>query len=207
MTTSSVRPTERVICALPTDMRPVARVRGIALVLSVAAIRRAGFEAEYASAASPAFAERMRNIVPTDWVPVDVAVEHYRVLDRVIANEQERLKLGHSAGAGAHGTVVGVLARALRATQQPVLWKVLERFDMIWSRLADGGGAEVRSISDRQARIVFHGLPIADLGYVRTAFQGHIEINVRTLEPTARVSVLQYRNDGLIHFNVTWGSA
>ena len=157
----------------PGGRPPVARVRGSVIASSLNAARAAGREEQYFRAlAEPAHAE-IRSIVTSGWLPVEVAMEHYRAMDSLGFTRSEAQKNGRFVVDRIEGSYVATVVRGLGRQVGPI--PLLERLPTSRARMLDGGDVAVRVTGPKDARIEMLGTCLARYEYVRYGWAGMFE--------------------------------
>jgi hypothetical protein len=107
------------------------------------------------------------------WLPIEVALAHYRACDALQLPQADIVAIGREVTSQVHGTL---LARFVRlATGAGVTpWTVLERLQVLWQRVWTGSGVAVIKLGPKEARVEIAGWPCAESLYCRVAIRGAI---------------------------------
>lgn len=157
--------------APPARAVPVSRVRSTLLSSSIAEVRKLGKYERYAKLLPPQHVESIEALVPGVWLPLDLAMVHYRACDGLSLTQEEMLAMGASVGARVQSSVISTLTRlATGAGATP--WIAYAQSDRLWQRMFEGGGVTIRKLGPKEAEIEMSQLPLARFEYFRTSFCG-----------------------------------
>jgi hypothetical protein len=160
-----------VILALPAKNNPVKHMRSTILLGSIASLRAAGHIDAYRSALEPRHHETLFQAVAGIWIPLDVAMAHYRACESLGLAPDKVVELGRSTFDKTGGTLFGTVLRLAKgAGVNP--WTVLPQLQRFWDRGYDGGGIRVLRLGPKEARIELVQCAIADSSYFRYALRG-----------------------------------
>jgi hypothetical protein len=148
------------------------RVRSTLLLSSIQSLRARGLFDRYAANLEAAHHTAVFEMVAGVWLPMDVALAHYRASDALGLSPEEQAGMGRDVNVRVQGSVLGLLARTARdAGVTP--WVIMGSLGRLWDRVFDGGGGvEVRKTGPKDARAEVVGLPLLKVGYFRHAFRG-----------------------------------
>lgn len=105
------------------------------------------------------------------WLPIEVAVAHYKACDALALSSVDVLAIGREATNRVHGTILSTFVRLARnAGITP--WMALPRMQELWARIWMGGGVSVIKLGPKEARIEIAGWPCAASPYCRIALRG-----------------------------------
>jgi hypothetical protein len=159
-----------VLLPFPASAAPVRHARSTILLGSIASLRKAGHFEAYSSALSPAHREALLQAVAGTWIPLDVALAHYRACASLGLTADAEAELGSSTFAQA-GSIFGTIMR-LGKSAGVTPWTVLPQFQRFWDRGYDGGGIRVLRLGPKEARMDLIQCPLADIRYYRNACRG-----------------------------------
>jgi hypothetical protein len=166
-----VTETESVVLAYPSRCAPVAKARSTLLVGSVDSLRRAGHYDRYWGLLEPAFQDAVLHAVVGTWLPLDVALAHYRACDAIGLTPDEEVALGRSTFESAGTVIFGTILKMAKGSGVSP-WTVLPHYQRFWDRGYDGGGIRVLRLGPKEARIELVQCPLADHRYYRNALRG-----------------------------------
>jgi hypothetical protein len=110
--------------------------------------------------------------VAGDWVPLEVAVAHYRAADALGLSADEQFELGRTAADRVQNSLLGTLARVTKGAGVTP-WVGLDYFQRLWDRMLQGGSGAVYALGPKEARAEVHGLPhLPEIAYFRNGWRG-----------------------------------
>jgi hypothetical protein len=178
--------------------------RGTWLAGSIRALRARGLHEAYFAALPLESADAIRASIAGEWLPVSVAVDHYRAIDGLGLSYADQVAIGREVALHAQGAAVDVaakLARGLGATP----WTVFGQLDRIWRRTWIGGAVAVLRAGPKDARVRIVRWPCASVAYCRSAMCG---VLTGLAEPVAhRVFVspiARESDDQVLGYRVAW---
>jgi hypothetical protein len=155
------------------QMQPVTAVRSTLLRASLDAVTELGKRPDYFLLLPMELHDAMEGLVVGEWLEIGVAAEHYRAIDQLGISDDQAYRIGRRVSDRVQKSYAGTVLRALGASVTP--FSALERAPAFWARLIEGGGLVVYATGPKDARIEFHGFPLARFAYIRHAFRGIIE--------------------------------
>jgi hypothetical protein len=167
------RPLSILPCARE-DVPLVTQARSTILTASIAALRQRGLVERYFGALPPQHRVTMRSLVAGTWVPIDLALVHYRACEAMALSGDEIEALGLDVAGRLHSTFLGTLLRATRGLGVGP-WGGLKHYDRLWNRLFVGGAAWAFKLGPNEIRVEVHGLPLCEVPYFREAFR-HLQL-------------------------------
>jgi hypothetical protein len=162
-----------VLIALPEVLRPVTAVRSTLIQSSLESMRKRGHYDRYLTLVAPAYRARILETIAAEWLDMDLALAHYTACDALGLGHDELLEIGEGVGEYIQGTFVAMIVRRARVLGLTP-WVPLAQFQRLWDRLMTGGGVSLTRTGPNEARAEACLLPLAQLGYFRTAFCGVI---------------------------------
>lgn len=199
---------ERVLAELPFpkgQVPPVTKVRGTLLASSVRNVRDRGLNDAYFSFLEPELHDAIRGLVPSTWIPVDVALGHYRSIDQLDLTGADHWAMGRVVAERVQHGWAGTVIRGLKASGAVTPVQVLGRFPTAWDRLFQGGASAVVQTGPKDIRVEAYGMPMSRGVYFRNAWSGMFE---STLELVARKVYVRelpnHRSDTTCAFAISW---
>ncbi len=158
----------------PSALPPLTRVRSTLVVSSLRALEEQGLVDRYFRLLPATLAPDVRGAIAGTWLPVDLAVAHYRACDALGLTISEQIEMGRRVGDKIQGTLLGTLVTmAKQAGVGP--WTFLERLDRLYERLAVGGGIAVTRVADKDALVDIYRVPTFEIPYFAIAYRGVIQ--------------------------------
>jgi hypothetical protein len=167
---------EEAICALtvPRAMVPVmTQVRSTLLGSSMMVVRERKLLDTYLARLPGEHHETMLTLAAGTWLPIALALDHYRVMDSLDLTADEQFAIGRDVTVKLHQSVVGTFVR-LATSSGATPFTVLAHFDRLWARLMMGGSGVVYKTGPKEARIECIQCPLAHIRYFRNAWRGLI---------------------------------
>jgi hypothetical protein len=162
------------LASAPAALPPVTRVRSTLITSSLRALEERKLTELYFKLLAKEHASEIRDAIAGVWLPVEVAIAHYRACDALGMTNSEQLEMGRRVGDKIQGTLLGTLVTvAKQAGVSP--WTFLERLDRFYERLAVGGGVAVTRLADKDALVDLYKVPLFDIPYFSTAWRGVIQ--------------------------------
>ena len=187
-------PSEIVIAhpALGKRAEPVRRVRSTIIAAGVATLRANGHFDTYADALEGESRDALLATVAGAWLPVELALAHYRACDTLQLSHAERLAIGLTVGSSAHDSLLlGLKQLASAAGVTP--WTLVSQYERLWSRTFDGGGFRILKVGPKDGVIELNQLPLAASPYFRSAFCG---VNLSGLNLVTRKAFVRVQAGG-----------
>ncbi len=163
-----------VVVPFDADAGPVQRVRSTVLLASLTSLREANQEAAWARLVDAEAREAIATAPAGVWLPVDVALAHYRAIDALELPAEEMAAIGRRVSERVSGTLLGTMADLARgAGVTPwTLYKHIQRF---WNRAYDGGAIRVVRHAPKEAVLDMVKCPLVDVRYYRLSLLGHLQ--------------------------------
>jgi serine/threonine-protein kinase len=141
------------------------------LTASRATLREMGHFEAYEKQIDPAYRDRLREMVPGVWLPMDVARAHYTAADHLGLPTPTLVEIGMAATKRANATTLSFMTRmAQGAGATP--WTLLAQVQRLWSLTADDGAMGVARLGPKEAHFEVQGYPLAGIHYNRVTMRG-----------------------------------
>jgi hypothetical protein len=150
---------------------PVTRVRSTLLASSLLSLRERGLMREYEKLLPAELHDAVLNAVTGSWLPVEVAMAHYRAADALQRPVPEQYAAGEYVAARIQNSVLGTLVRVAKGAGVTP-WTGLEYFPRLWDRLLMGGSPAVYQLGPKEARVEIHGVPMVEFACFRNGWRG-----------------------------------
>lgn len=138
------------------------------MISSLLTMRAHGDYDRYLASLTPAFRELIVSLVPSQWLPIDVAHDHYRACWALGLSRREIAERGMVVTKHIHNVVLALGVRmAKEAGVTP--WAVFARLDKLWERIWRGGSVSVIKQGPKDALIEVVQFSCAREPYCRAA--------------------------------------
>ena len=148
-------------------------VRGTVIMSSQQSVRDAGLFERYAELVEPAERAAVLSPLATEWLPVSVAVAHYRACERLGLSDSAIDTLARSTGSRINTIYLRGMLR-LTDTTPRFAWSHAQR---IWSRTWAGSTLEVSEAGPKDVRVELVGSECCEIPYFRRALGGFFARN------------------------------
>ena len=145
------------------------------VVSSLGTIRELGHEAAYFRNLPREHHETLTTAVAATWIPIDVAVAHYRACDALGLSSDEQIAIGRRVADKMKGTVFGTMVKMAREVGVTP-WSFLGRIDRFWNRCGQGGGVETARVGPKEARLRLVACELGSVEYFRNAMSGVLQV-------------------------------
>ena len=170
----SVEAAKNVLLPFPAarDLVPAStQFRSTWLSASLRSLRERHLYDSYLGSIPVCYRDAVQSTVVGVWLPVDVAVAHYRACDALALSPAEIFAIGSEVTRRVHGTLLTTAVRL--ATEAGVTpWTILAQLNRIWGRIWIGGGVGVFRSGPKEARLEIVGWPCSSVPYTRVAMRG-----------------------------------
>lgn len=185
----------------PGEVPLATQVRGTVLLGSLRSLRARALGDRYLALLEPGHREVIASLTAATWLPVEVALAHYRACEALELDRDTIEAIGRESGLFVNQTVRSIVSGISREVGVTP-WFALGNAQKFRARTWVGGSIAVYKLGPKDARFEWIQFPIAHIPYVRVAlgaFAGAIgglfarSMFVRDLQPHARGSTLNYR--------------
>jgi hypothetical protein len=176
-------------------------VRNTVLLTSQRAMRSRGVFDDYVARIESRYREPLVALTAGAWLPLDVAVAHYRACDHLNLDREMILSIGAESGRFLNQTVLSTVFKLSReAGVSP--WTALPHTNRLIARTWEGSTCGVFRLGPKEARLEWIGQPVSSIPYFRVAFAGFIHgilslfadvVHVRELPRFCSFTTLGYR--------------
>ncbi len=160
-----------ILLPFPKPIAPLTAVRSTVLLGSIAVIRESPHWSAYEQGLDPQHRETLLTSVAAAWLPVPVALAHYRACDALPLSSDEQVANGRRAFDHSRGVLFGTAVKmAKQAGATP--WTLLAYFDRFWARGYQGGGVQVARVGPKEAHLDIMQAPLLEVRYLRNVMRG-----------------------------------
>jgi hypothetical protein len=144
--------------------KPVVEARSTLIVSGIQMLRAQGLYERYVSLLAPTVREQMMALVAGLWIPGDLALEHYRTVDRLGLPKTTIEAIGAEVAKAAYKTVlarVPTTSRGTDATPWIILLLSHRNLDLNWR----GSDMMITKEGPQEAIFIWAGQPCASVPY------------------------------------------
>jgi hypothetical protein len=175
---------------------PLVGVRRMLVHSSIAELGAFGFYDRYCEIIDRGSLDHIRELIGPGWMPVELALEHYRACDALNLSDDALLDAGMRAGdkMGSALLVAGAQPQVESRDRSP--WPLLQAFARMGRRIYDGASAQYVKTGPNSLRIEYVGNPLFAFHYYRVAHCGFLRQAFRALNVDVDdVTLTPYRAD------------
>ena len=188
----------------PGALSPVAEVRSTILVSGIQALRSRGLYERYVAALSPSVREKMQALVPGEWLPIEIGLEHYWAADKLALEPRVIEGIGVEVAERINKSVLSVavqLSRRVGVTPWSALSLVHRINDLNWR----GGDIAVYKTGPKEALYEWLGQPCASIPYFMTSFGGYLRALASLFSDKAHARPMQERwGPKTVSYRLSW---
>lgn len=154
------------------DGARVKAVRSTLISSSLATLKQEGLFDAYLARLPAEHRDRILLTIAPEWLPIEVGEAHYRTCDSLGLSDKQLERLGELVSERIMGTFLGTLVRTSGRNVGATPWIPLGKYDMLWSRLMQGGACTVERVGPKDATIRAHGCSLFETHYFQVAYNG-----------------------------------
>lgn len=155
----------------PKPLEPVTALRSTLITSSQASLRERSLFERYHALLAAEHRQKLLNLVAGEWLPLEVALAHYRACEALALGADEQVAIGKDVSRRVCETFLGLVVKAARGVGMTP-WLVLSRGNTMQSRLCVGGGIRVTKLGPKAARIELARMSHLSIPYVRHGLVG-----------------------------------
>ena len=202
-----MRPEDKVVVPFqypPTAVAPVRQVRSTLLSASLRVVHSMGWEARYYAALPKTLHTEIQQLPAGIWIPVGLAMAHYRACDSMNLTATERDTIGEDVSVRTSRAFIGTLGKAASgAGVNP--WHFLKSVHRIWGRMMDGGDNAIYEAGPKEALVVLVGCPLVEIPYFRAGLLAYYRAITRVLSRVVYTrEVSEHRKPAGLGFRLSW---
>lgn len=179
-------------------------VRGTVLLSSLRSLRKRDLLDRYMASLNVAYHPEVMSITAPTWYPIPLADAHYSACDALNLSAVVAQEIGTESSRFINESVVRTLARASReAGATP--WSALSLIPRLMERTWQGGAIGIWRVGPKDARLEWHGQPVARHPYYRVALQGFTNALVTMFARTGVVRQIATRGPpSMVALRISW---
>ncbi len=148
-------------------------IRSTLVVSALQTVRARGLMDKYRETLPASAQERITSLVAGSWIPVELALDHYRAMDRLQLTNEEIDGIGADVAARVNKSVLSIaVSLSKRAGATP--WTALSVSHRINDTNWRGSDIAIYRLGPKEARYDWLGQPCASVPYFVTAFGGFL---------------------------------
>jgi hypothetical protein len=179
-------------------------VRSTLLCSSVQALRARGLFDMYLAALPKPRHSEILSLIPGLWLPIDLAVAHYRACDSLALTPHEIESIGAEVAERIHHSFIGVVVKVSReadATPWNLMGHARRLRDLTWR----GSDVAVFKLGPKEARFEWVGIPCAQSRYYKSSFQGFLRAHIELFSRKAyAVPLGVYCTEKALAYRCSW---
>jgi hypothetical protein len=151
----------------------VTEVRSTLIVSAIQTFRARGLHAQYLETLGPDLRERIVSLIAGQWIPVDLAIEHYRAADGLGFDSATIDAIGADVADRVSKSSLSIMvkmSKSVGVTPWTALANAHRLNDINWR----GGDVRVWKLGPKDARFDWHGQPCAQVPYFVISFGGFL---------------------------------
>ncbi|MBL8719432.1 MAG: hypothetical protein JNL79_25820 [Myxococcales bacterium] len=148
-------------------------IRSTLVSASLLALRERGLSDAYYKHLPPELHMTVQTIVAGSWVPIDLAVAHYRAVDALGLAAAEQVAIGSDVGVRVQASLLGVIFRLAKGGGATP-WTALSIYPKLRERIFRGSDTRIVRIGPKDARVENFGIPLVAIPYFRNAWRGMV---------------------------------
>jgi hypothetical protein len=187
------------------DEPMMTHARGTLILASRKSLERRGWFERYKAHLPSQHELTIASSTASTWLPVDVALAHYRACEALGLSEDEQLALGAAVVHALQKTFLGSVVRtASKGTGLSPL-PALQKFFHLYARSFKGGGSRMVRIGPKDVRAEFVGNQAAAIRYFRVAYRGFITAGCETFAQRVVTAELgAYASPTSVAYRIAW---
>jgi len=187
----------------PERVAPVDHVRGTLINTSLQTLREMSLFDAYFQRLPQKEHERILSIVAGTWVPIDVALLHYRTCESLDVGPSTLAEIGNSVSKRFQGTFLSTVLRVAAGSGGVTPWTPLTQIQRLYDRVFQGGAVSVAKLGPKEARTDFIGNPLCSVGYYRGGLKAII---AATADLFSRKAIVREVRSGetSVSYRVSW---
>lgn len=147
----------------------VTHCRGTLIVSSLEVLRRQGHFARYATLLPSESREELLATMPTSWLPISLAAQHYRACNDLGLSLPALDAIADEVGNRVASTFLATFLRSTRNVGGTP-WHSLKQADLLLPRVLQGGSMHIFKVGPKDARVETRGLSLLQIPYFSRAF-------------------------------------
>ena len=185
---------------------PLSAVRRMLVHSSIAELAQLDLYDRYCKVIDDRALDRIKELIGPGWMPVDLALEHYRACDELQLKEEIIVEAGQRAGEKMGSALLVAGAQPQVEAKERSQWPLLPAFARMGRRIYEGASAQYVKTGPNTLQIEHIHNPLFSFHYYRVAHGGFLRQAFRALNvEVADLAFVAYRPDkGAIEVRLTF---
>lgn len=148
---------------------------------SIAELAQLGVHDRYSELIDRRLLEQIMDLIGPGWMPIELALEHYRACDRLQLSDKIIVEAGERAGDKLGSALLVAGGQPETQTNDRSPWSLLPAFARMGRRIYEGASAQYVRTGSKSLRIEHLRNPLFGLHYYRVAHGGFLRQAFRAL--------------------------
>lgn len=192
----------KLLVPIQPDVRPATGVRSALLQSSLSAVEKLGLSERYFELMGAKNSDAIRSVVVGQWNPIELAMAHYGVIDRLGLSAAQSKANGRLVAEKVQVGFASIVFRGIGTAVTPL--DALKRTPAFFERLIQGGGVSIEQRGPKDVRVVIVAIPIGRYEYVREAWAGMFEATLGLLTHKTFVRNASARGGDEVTLDISW---
>ena len=188
----------------PDAPTPMTHLRGSVLFNSLGVMRARHLEEAYWPALPPETRAAVESLVVQSWVPVELALPHYQVMDTLIRSPEDHRRIGIESSQRLQNSYLKTLVKLLRVSGTFSVERGLGRLRDVFDRMMRGGTTSVTKTGPKDVEVRVGDVPLVDLPYFRNSLGGWLECSVGLLTHALTVEARPGPEPATATYHLAW---
>jgi hypothetical protein len=189
--------TEEILVPHDPSRGPVKAVRRMLIHSSIDEIRELGLYERYCSLIDPATLAAITDLIGPGWLPVKLALAHYRTCDDLQIRDEDAEAVGARAGGKMQEALLVAAAKRTEPGAASGPWNSIAAFSRMGRRVFEGGSTQYVKLEAKKLRVESVGNPLFAIRYYRVAHVGFMREAFGSLGvDVTEVKLSTYRSAG-----------
>lgn len=171
----------------------VTHVRGMLLVTGRDNLRELGVFEQYERLLPHSQRDAVLYALASSWVPIEVALVHYRTCDQLELDAVQIARLGELSAARMIDTFFGRALKLSRELGADSYWQLLAQHGRVYDRMYQGGGVTVLQTGPKDMWLENHGQPLVSCRFWRSLYLAYMASIGRAFAKASYVNLVRPR--------------
>jgi len=153
---------------------PLTAIRRVIVHSSVGELKERGLFPTYSKLAGDALVREITDSIGPGWLPIELALAHYRACDDLNLSDATLHQLGERSCEKVKGTLFPVEAQAVRGAAEQDVWAGAAALARMGRRIYEGGSAQYTRVGPSELAIEHVNNSLFSVRYYRVAHVGFL---------------------------------